>query len=67
MTNASYQNPKIRKHYDVVFPIVNTIILIVLMFVTLVFAFLSRRLTVDNNIYARSGRTGSSFGKKTGR
>ena len=35
MTNASYQNPKIRKHYDVVFPVVNTIILIVLMFVTL--------------------------------
>ncbi len=35
MTNASYQNQKVRKHYDVVFPVVNTIILILLMFVTL--------------------------------
>lgn len=34
MTNAAYQNPKPRKHYDVVFPIVNTIILVLLMFVT---------------------------------
>ena len=35
MTTANIQSPKVRKHYDVVFPIVNTIILIVLMFVTL--------------------------------
>ena len=35
MTTADYQNTKVRKHYDVVFPIVNTIILILLMFVTL--------------------------------
>ena len=32
---TNYQNTKVRKHYDVVFPIVNAIILIVLMFVTL--------------------------------
>ena len=35
MTTTNYQNIKVRKHYDVVFPIVNAIILIVLMFVTL--------------------------------
>ena len=35
MTNNAYQNYKPRKHYDVVFPIVNTIILVILMFVTL--------------------------------
>ena len=35
MTNATYRNQKVRKHYDVVFPIVNTILLILLMFVTL--------------------------------
>ena len=35
MTNASYQRQKVRKHYDVVFPIVNVLILTVLMFVTL--------------------------------
>ena len=35
MTTANYQNQKVRKHYDVVFPIVNTVILIILMFVTL--------------------------------
>ncbi len=35
MTTANYQNQKVRKHYDVVFPVVNTIILVLLMFVTL--------------------------------
>ena len=35
MTTANYQNQKVRKHYDVVFPIVNACILILLMFVTL--------------------------------
>jgi len=35
MMNEAYSNQKVRKHYDVVFPVVNTIILIVLMFVTL--------------------------------
>ena len=35
MTGASYQNQKVRKHYDIVFPIVNTILLCILMFVTL--------------------------------
>ena len=35
MTTANPQSQKVRKHYDVVFPIVNTIILILLMFVTL--------------------------------
>ena len=30
MTTTNYQNIKVRKHYDVVFPIVNTIILILL-------------------------------------
>ena len=35
MTNTSYQNQKVRKHYDVVFPIVNAVILVLLMFVTL--------------------------------
>ncbi len=35
MTSASYQNQKVRKHYDIVFPIVNTILLCILMFVTL--------------------------------
>ena len=35
MTTANYKDIKVRKHYDVVFPIVNAVILIVLMFVTL--------------------------------
>ena len=35
MTTANYKDIKVRKHYDVVFPIVNTIILVLLMFVTL--------------------------------
>ena len=35
MTTANHSTPKVRKHHDVVFPIVNTIILILLMFVTL--------------------------------
>ncbi len=35
MTGNATQNYKPRKHYDVVFPIVNTIILVILMFVTL--------------------------------
>lgn len=35
MTNAAYEKKAMRKHHDVVFPIVNTIILCVLMFVTL--------------------------------
>ena len=35
MTANDYQKMKVRKHYDVVFPIVNAIILVVLMFVTL--------------------------------
>lgn len=35
MTTASYDMKKPRKHYDVVFPIVNTLVLILLMFVTL--------------------------------
>ena len=35
MTTANPQSQKVRKHYDVVFPIVNTILLILLMFVTL--------------------------------
>ena len=34
MTNAAYEK-KPRKHYDVVFPVVNTVILVLLMFVTL--------------------------------
>ena len=35
MTTANYQNQKVRKHYDVAFPIVNTLVLILLMFITL--------------------------------
>ena len=35
MTSAAFQKIKPRKHQDVVFPIVNAVILIVLMFVTL--------------------------------
>ena len=35
MTNAPYQTKRLHKRNDVVFPIVNTIILIVLMFITL--------------------------------
>ncbi len=35
MTSASYRNQKVRKHYDIAFPIVNTFLLVLLMFVTL--------------------------------
>ena len=35
MTTTDYKDIKVRKHYDVAFPIVNTIILVLLMFVTL--------------------------------
>lgn len=35
MTNAAYQDRKYRRRHDVVFPVVNTIILCLLMFVTL--------------------------------
>ena len=35
MTSSSFATRKIRKHSDVVFPVVNTLVLILLMFVTL--------------------------------
>ena len=35
MTTTNYNDIKVRKHYDIAFPIVNTIVLILLMFVTL--------------------------------